>query len=173
MRPILAFAALLMLALPAAGQDIAAAVAEAETQGDAPAAAEPAVVDVGPVDAAGHELAEYQWQRRLIVVFADTPRDPSYTHQLDLLADRPDELAARDVLIVTDSDPKAAGPIRIALRPRGFAMVIVDKDSKVLLRKPTPWDIREITRAIDKTPLRQQELRDARADEARRLGFPQ
>ncbi len=42
-------------------------------------------------------------------------------------------------------------------------MVIVDKDSRVLLRKPSPWDVREITRAIDKTPLRQQELRDARA----------
>ncbi len=52
-------------------------------------------------------------------------------------------------------------PVRTTLRPRGFSLVIVDKDSRVMLRKPDPWDVREISRAIDKTPLRQQEVREA------------
>ena len=161
--------AIMLLSLPAAAQDLAAA-GTSETEVEI-VIEEP--VGVGPIEAGDHELVEFQWLKRLIVVFADTPRDPSFLHQLDLLADRPEALDERDVLIVIDSDPAAATPIRKALRPRGFAMVIVDKDSKVLLRKPSPWDVREITRAIDKTPLRQQELRDARAEEARQRGFPQ
>jgi hypothetical protein len=32
--------------------------------------------------------------------------------------------------------------------------------------------VREISRAIDNTPLRQQELKEARDAEAERLGFP-
>jgi hypothetical protein len=39
-------------------------------------------------------------------------------------------------------------------------MVLVGKDGQIKLRKPLPWDVREISRVIDKTPLRQQELRD-------------
>jgi hypothetical protein len=35
----------------------------------------------------------------------------------------------------------------------------MDKDGEVELRKPAPWDVREITRTIDKMPSRQQELR--------------
>ena len=39
-------------------------------------------------------------------------------------------------------------------------MVLLDKDGAVKLRKPLPWQVREIVRAIDKFPLRQQEIRD-------------
>ena len=41
-------------------------------------------------------------------------------------------------------------------------LALIDKDGGVKLRKPFPWDVREITRSIDKMPLRQQELRDRR-----------
>jgi hypothetical protein len=37
--------------------------------------------------------------------------------------------------------------------------VIMGKDGEVELRKPRPWDVREISRTIDKMPLRQQEIR--------------
>ena len=33
-------------------------------------------------------------------------------------------------------------------------------DGTILLRKPAPWDVREISRSIDKLPLRKQEVRD-------------
>ncbi len=42
-------------------------------------------------------LDEFQWQNRLVVVFADTPRDPAFIRQIELLADRPEALAERDV----------------------------------------------------------------------------
>lgn len=105
-------------------------------------------------------LADFLWDARVLVIFADSPRDPQFQRQLDLLAERPDALVARDVIVLTETNPAARSDVRRQLRPRGFALVIVDKDGRVMLRKPRPWDIREISRAIDKTPLRQQEIRE-------------
>ena len=57
-----------------------------------------------------------------------------------------------------DTDPEARTEWRKKLRPRGFSLVILDKDLKTTLRKPLPWDVREITHAIDKFPIRRQEI---------------
>ena len=48
--------------------------------------------------------------------------------------------------------------LRKKLRPHGFAFVLIGKDGQVKLRKPSPWNIREIARVIDKMPIRQQEI---------------
>ncbi|HHC29877.1 MAG TPA: DUF4174 domain-containing protein, partial [Rhodobacterales bacterium] len=64
------------------------------------------------------------------------------------------------------TDPAAKSPIRQELRPRGFALVLIGKDGFKYLRKPLPWDVREITRSIDKMPLRQDEIRLEREREA-------
>ncbi|WP_428926039.1 DUF4174 domain-containing protein [Marinibacterium sp. SX1] len=108
-------------------------------------------------------LESFLWQARPVVVFADTPADPRFQQQLDMITAEIDRLAERDVVILTDVDPAAAGPIRAKLRPRGFQVVLIGKDGVVDLRKPFPYSVREITRIIDKTPLRQQEVRDRRA----------
>ena len=54
--------------------------------------------------------------------------------------------------------PAASSPWRRQLNPRGFSLVMLDKDGQVKQRKPSPWSVREITRAIDKFPLRLQEI---------------
>ena len=36
--------------------------------------------------------------------------------------------------------------LRQKLRPRGFMLVLIGKDGGVKLRKPFPWDVREISR---------------------------
>jgi hypothetical protein len=162
----IALSLFILAASPLAAQQIAVAgdaAADAETAGAADAP--PLVIPL-----ADQTLADFKWQNRLVVVFADTPLDPAFIRQLELLAQRPETLTERDALILTDTDPAARTPIRLELRPRGFALVLVDKDSRVIQRKPSPWDLREITRAIDKTPLRQQELRDQRDAEANRQG---
>jgi len=105
---------------------------------------------------------DFLWIARPVVVFADTPADPRYKLQMDFLLERLDALAERDVIVVTDTDPAAKSAFRELLRPRGFMLVIVGKDGKPKLRKPAPWDVREITRSIDKMPLRQQEMQDER-----------
>jgi len=108
------------------------------------------------------ELSSFLWTTRAIVVFADSPADPRFQQQIDLLKKEVAQLVARDVVVLTDTDPEASSPIRTKLRPRGFQMVLVDKDGGVKLRKPRPWTVREITRSIDKTPLRLREVEERR-----------
>ncbi|MGB7262488.1 MAG: DUF4174 domain-containing protein [Albidovulum sp.] len=113
-----------------------------------------------PVAAETVTLADLMWLKRPLVVFADSPNDPAYQAQLKYLAEDPGELIKRDVVILTDTDPSTLSDIRRKLRPRGFSLVLLDKDGAVKLRKPLPWRVREITHAIDKFPLRRQEIRD-------------
>lgn len=114
-------------------------------------------------DATFLDMDELVWLARPVVVFADSPNDPRFLQQMALLAERPDDLAERDVIILTDTDPAARSDVRLRLRPRGFMLAIIGKDGQIELRKPAPWDVREITRSIDKMPLRQQEVADRRA----------
>ena len=103
-------------------------------------------------------LEELRWVSRPLVIFADAAADPRFAEQLKLLAVDPSLLAERDVVVITDTDPKAKSALRTELRPRGFMIVLLAKDGTVVFRKPLPWDLREITHAIDKLPLRKQEL---------------
>ncbi|HSF91873.1 MAG TPA: DUF4174 domain-containing protein [Paracoccaceae bacterium] len=103
-------------------------------------------------------LAEYKWVARPLVVFADSEFDPRFIEQMKMLAEDPAQLEERDVVILTDTDPATKGPLRIELRPRDFMIVLIDKEGRVVLRKPSPWTVRELTHAIDKLPLRKDEL---------------
>ncbi len=105
-------------------------------------------------------LADLLWVKRPLVVFADSPDDPNFIRQLQLLERNASDLSDRDVLVITDTDPAAKSAIRQKLRPRGFSLVVMDKDGQAKLRKPLPWDVREITHAIDKFPLVRQEALD-------------
>ncbi len=110
------------------------------------------------IEAPGVTMAEFLWLKRPVVVFADSPNDPSFTTQIEFLAQQPQALADRDVVVIVDTNPAAASFFRQKLRPRGFSLVLMDKDGSIEIRKPRPWDVREITRAIDKFPLARQEL---------------
>lgn len=116
---------------------------------------------VRPVDDSQRD--DFLWTHRLIVVFADSEADPRFQQQIERLTADADALRERDVLVLVDTDPKAGSPFREDLRPRGFMWVLIGKDGNVYLRKPFPWRLREIVISIDKNPLRQQEIRDRRA----------
>lgn len=107
-----------------------------------------------PVPASDVVLADLLFLKRAVVVFADSPNDPNYIRQMELLARDTGDLIERDVIIITDTTPKPPSELRQTLHPRGFSLVILDKDGKPALRKPLPWDTREITHAIDKFPSR-------------------
>ena len=111
-----------------------------------------------PVPASEVALADLLYLSRPVVVFADSPDDPNYIRQLELLTHNQTDLLDREVVIITDTTPNPPSEIRQKLRPRGFSLVLLDKDGKVVLRKPLPWDVREITRAIDKFPSRRIEM---------------
>ena len=105
-------------------------------------------------------LEPFLWVARPVIVFADTPNDPRYLEQITLLEARKEELFSRDVVVITDTDRESGSELRRELRPRGFQLVVLGKDGQVKLRKPAPWSVREITRQIDKFPLRRQEIRE-------------
>ena len=113
-----------------------------------------------PADMA--DLSAFQWKKRPVLVFANSENDPAYVSQMEYLHEREEELRLRDVIVLTDTDPTARSALRLRMRPRGFMLVLVDKEGQIELRKPFPWDVREITRSIDKMPLRQREIREAK-----------
>jgi hypothetical protein len=152
---------ILGLTLVAAGSAIA--------QGDS--ASEPAGASVVERWQADHRtifeagevtLSDLLYVARPVIVFADSPNQPQFREQMRLFEADMTGLDLRDVIVIVDTDPAARSAIRQELRPRGFNLVLIDKDGRVNLRKPEPWDVREISRAIDKMPLRQQEIRDGR-----------
>lgn len=143
MRAITALVLSTALAIPAFAQ---------ETESEVPTLEIVAASDV--------DLFQYAWTHRPIFVFADSPFDPRFEEQISLLMDDAEELIIRDVVVITDTDPANMSALRKDLRPRGFGLVLMGKDGQVKLRKPSPWDVREITHAIDKWPIRLKEIRD-------------
>lgn len=102
------------------------------------------------VSAEDVDLASFRFERRPLLVFADTPNDPSFIEQMENIEDRISALEPRDVIVITDTNPDDPSEIRREFRPRGFGIVLLGKDGSIQLRKTTPWSIRELTRSIDK-----------------------
>lgn len=136
------------LVLPAAAQE-----------GTEPAEAA-SVLDV--TDGYDVDLTAYRWTHRPVVVFADSPADPRYQEQIDRLLSDAEALVDRDVVLLVDTDPTAQSALRRKLRPHGFMLVLIGKDGGVKLRKPLPWSVREISRTIDKMPMRLREVEERR-----------
>lgn len=132
----------LVVALPAALQ--------------AQTAAQPAVV-AAQAEAEQPDLASLLWIARPLVVFADSENDPRFRQQMEMLAEEPEELENRKVVVLVDTAPAANGPLRRELRPRGFGIVLIDTDGSVVQRRPAPTTIRELSRTIDRLPSRRQE----------------
>ena len=103
-------------------------------------------------------LKIYEWTHRPIVIFANSDRDPNFISQMEFLSKDIRALQERDIIVLMDTDHNFSSSLRKKLRPHGFAFILIGKDGQVKLRKPSPWNIREIARVIDKMPIRQQEI---------------
>lgn len=124
-----------------------------DAPGTDPLGADPAGID--PPEA--RTLDDLLWIARPLVIFADTDRDPRFIQQMLRIEAGMEELSEREVVVLTDTDPAAAGPLRRALRPRGFGVVLIDIDGRVALRRPAPMQVREISGLIDRMPSRRDE----------------
>ncbi len=102
-------------------------------------------------------LEELKGNARPLVIFADSPDDPKFELQMSMIAALPEELEKRRVVVLTDTDPAAKGPLRTRLRPVGFGLVLIDIDGSVAHRRPLPTSVRELANFIDRTPSRRQE----------------
>lgn len=121
-------------------------------------AAEPQESGVGPHAASDISFEAQRYQTRPLVVFADSPENPQFVQQMILLNRNLADLAERRVVVVVDTDLAAQTEWRKTLRPRGFSLVLLDTDLKPVWRKPSPWDVREVSRSIDRLPSRRQDL---------------
>jgi hypothetical protein len=106
-------------------------------------------------------LESFAWTHRPILVFANSPNDINFERQVNMLQSSIAELKERDVVVLLDTDPKAKSMLRKTVRPRGFVIILVGKDGQIKLRKPFPWDVRSLSRAIDKMPMRRQEMKNS------------
>lgn len=131
--------------------------AGAQTDDTATVATEEIILQAGDL-----ELSEFIWIKRPILVFADNAADPRYIQQMQFITERLDVLRDRDAVVIFDTDPGARSPIRAAMHARGFMLMLIGKDGTIIARRPTPQDVRDISRSIDKMPLRKQEVRDRR-----------
>ena len=100
----------------------------------------------------------FEWAQRPIVIFANSDKDPNFISQMEFLSQDSKALQERDIVVLVDTNPSITSALRKKLRPHGFAFILIGKDGQVKLRKPSPWNIREIARVIDKMPIRQQEI---------------
>src|SRR5690606_12611319 len=81
-------------------------------------------------------------------------------------------LEDRRVVILTDTDPAARGPLRQKLRPRDFGIVLIDTDGTVVQRRPSVTTAREIMNLIDRLPSRRQETGSGRPWARGRVRLP-
>jgi len=130
------------------------------TEAETAAEAEPEGLRI--LDATDIDPDEFLWEWRILAVMADTPNDPAFIRQMRDINERANELFERDVVVVFDSDRNSGSILRQRLRPRGFMLVIIDKDGEVKQRRPAPRDVREISAVIDRFPLRRQEMLERR-----------
>ena len=100
----------------------------------------------------------FEWAQRPIVIFANSDKDPNFISQMEFLSQDIKALKERDIVVLVDTNPSIPSALRKKLRPHGFAFILIGKDGQAKLRKPSPWNIREIARVIDKMPIRQQEI---------------
>ncbi|AWD23328.1 methylmalonyl-CoA epimerase [Fuscovulum blasticum DSM 2131] len=119
--------------------------------------AEAAAPEIAPVPADQVVEADLLYVRRPVIIFADSPADPTFVRQMEMLARYGADFQARDVILIIDTDPANPSDLRRKLRPRGFSLVLMDKDWKPSIRKPLPWDGREIINSIDKMPIARSE----------------
>jgi hypothetical protein len=108
-------------------------------------------------DAPAPTLEDLRGQSRVAVVFADTPDDPKFVQQIAWLDAEPGPLEERRVVVMTDTDPAAKGPLRQRLRPTGFGLVLIDLDGTIAQRRPMPTSVRELVNFIDRMPSRRLE----------------
>ncbi len=117
------------------------------------------ITDLTLEENVGLTIEEFLWQKRVFIIFSNSPFDPNFIEQVGFLEQGVGELLEREVVVLIDSSPEVESAIRTELRPRGFAIILIGKDGIIYLRKPTTWNVREISNTIDKFPIRQQELR--------------
>jgi hypothetical protein len=103
------------------------------------------------------DLAQHQWQNRVVLLFAESAEAPELAQQRKLLADKAG-LQDRDLIVKEIIGPS---PLRAKFGVKsGFAFVLIGKDGGAKLRSAKPVERERLYGTIDAMPMRRQEQRD-------------
>jgi hypothetical protein len=119
------------------------------------------------------DLRRYQWEKRLLLVFAPTHGEPSFQTLRESVAARQSDIEDRDLVVFemlengsSTKDGKTLNPAAARLLrerfdvPSGaFSVILVGKDGGVKLERQDRTSLEEIFALIDSMPMRQREMR--------------
>jgi hypothetical protein len=126
-----------------------------------------------PFQGTEFKLSDYQWQHRILVVFAPSTDSSHYRKQMQAWQADAAGTDDRDLKLVQILDTgesqvdgrslSAASAERLrqqfGIPPEEFAVVLVGKDGTEKQRSQTPINLGALFRTIDAMPMRQQEMR--------------
>ena len=119
------------------------------------------------------DLKQYQWQNRLLLIFAPSEDYPAYRFLADELRRQQNGVHDRDVLVFALLEKgqsrlgdvgldKAAGELlrtRFSVKQGAFTVVLIGKDGGEKLRREERATLGEIFGLIDTMPMRRREKR--------------
>ena len=121
----------------------------------------------------GFNLSDYQWQHRIVLIFAPSEQSPAYKQQMQQWEAHQhgiQERALKLVEVLGSGESRADGrPITSSSAERlreqfgftieDFAVILVGKDGTEKQRERVPVALAVLFRRIDAMPMRQQEIR--------------
>ena len=119
------------------------------------------------------KLSDYQWQHRILLVFAPSPDSSQYRQQMQAWqadAAGTDDRDLKLVQILGTGESQVGGRSlssasaeklrqQFGITSEEFAVILVGKDGTEKQRSQTPIDIVALFHTIDAMPMRQQEMR--------------
>jgi hypothetical protein len=130
-----------------------------------------AVEEIMPRSVNETALGGYQWQNRLLLIFAPDADSALYRRQQEMLLVAEPGLNERDMVIIfvireavstkgRPAAPVAAVDLRDAygVLPHEFRVVLIGKDGGVKLRQEEPISAADLFALIDSMPMRKQEM---------------
>ncbi len=124
-------------------------------------------------------LQKHEWQDRIMLTFAETPRDTSFEQQLKLLTAKAGKVTERDLVHYRVFLQSGQAPDGTALTPaerktlyhkygpeqvKGFKFVLIGKDGTVKVTAQEVVSMERLFGIIDQMPMRRAEMRRQQKD---------
>ncbi len=115
---------------------------------------------------------KYQWENRVLLIFAPDANNEAFQQQLSILTQKPTEVTDRDLVfykIFTNSGVQPNGKTlseaetlafrkTYTIKRYEFVCILVGKDGTEKLRKKEPVNLKELFDLIDSMPMRRNEM---------------
>lgn len=113
-----------------------------------------------PLPQDARDLGAMRWEKRPVLLFAPSATDAAYQQQMALFDAARNALADRDIVVLSDTDPRSPSYLRQGFQPGGFKLVLVGKDGGVKLEQDSVLAPDALFAVIDRMPMRRREMAD-------------